>query len=64
MTVAELIKALSDFPPDMDVNYSDVDYGYVGIAKAEIRDVPGVSLRRSPNSDRGVTAMILCLPYK
>lgn len=39
MTVAELIAALSEFPPDMDVNYSDVDYGYVGIAKVEIRDV-------------------------
>jgi hypothetical protein len=40
MTVAELIAALSDFPPDMDVNYADVDYGYVGIAKVEIRDGP------------------------
>ena len=42
MTVAELIDALSKFPPDMDVNYSDVDYGYVGIAKVEMRDVPAL----------------------
>lgn len=47
MTVTDLIKALSEFPPDMDVNYMDVDYGYVGIAKVEIRDVP-VSLFGEP----------------
>lgn len=40
MTVAELIAELSKFPADLDVNYSDVDYGFVGIAKVEICDVP------------------------
>lgn len=47
MTVAELIAELSEFPPDMDVNYTDVDYGYVGIAKVELHNVP-VSLFGEP----------------